>query len=1242
MTRSTDSLLQKLYGQLFPESWQPPGQVTIAHPVLDAIGSDDIITPLFAPLLLTGEASLTITGIAERPPPPTTTLSFSGQATLFGSIPASLAATFSVLNPTTLTLNLKITPTDATVPLAQLFSLKLLPFTAGSAPPPISFPGVGFDFDASTASLAIASSTVSSYLQDLFPGAPITDVELDLLTIFDHQSGLKNYRALLGGKIQLGGTTFELQLQLPIGLLNWSLSIRTTATSDKQFNTKQLPSNIASFVSAIPSLLLEAVEDNFQLSYLTIQFSLEPSPTIHELELNLATTRQWEIIPSLFTIKQGLSLTLSGRPGSYSGQIQGQARIGSSQTGFDTTVVVPVPIGSGDIQVEASPNISQKDIWNVLSDLFGIPAGSLPPSLNPDQGLTLSHIGLSIGTAPVSLTSIALELIYADAWHLPWVNEVYLQEGLSLAFQFENLNGLKLSYGEVKGTMVFGSNQVGAALIRGDLGWSLFITSDEVILPGISDLVSFTGGTTFEQLLPAGIQQTGNFTLQDLNLDLELSPFSLKTFGFYLAYSSTSPPWVIVPDFLTINEFSVLGQFDREPDGSHGFSGYVSGVVTIASLPILLVANKDTETAPWVFTGRIDGVFGIHLTSITSHFKIPDIIVDALPTGIDVTELEVSVTPQNGNFSVDVQVTIPGTWPFALLHFQTAGIAIDKSSEEVGIAVNAGVALGTGEHPPVIKITGLYEKNSEHPDGSWLFTGSLQPGSPLDLAYLLHTFISPTLPVPAITINQLELTANTATQQYTFAIGGTWTIDFSSIGLGQLTVAASADLLYNKAHNPTYAGSKLQGTIQDFHGLSLGVAVDIAAAGTPDSYVFTFMSVTATLQKQATTTTLRFTLGEESLGSILTLLIEAAVGRNVTLPKPWNALNSVSLNDFAFIYTLAKTEADRTVDVEARLDLNLGFADLDSIGLVYRPGNPSGKKVQVKVTGSFIGINIDHLDAFDNWYADDPDSAPQPPGEGTDFFELNLLALGQHVQLPSSAGTVEQSIADMRNGFTKSTFPPLPSQVAYSDEAGWLVGTQFTLIKMIELSIVFNDPTLYGLLINVIGGKFSGLKFEILYKRINDHTGVYYLDFTLPDYLRHLEFGEVSVTLPNVKIWVYSNGGFTLDVGFPYNQDFSQSTTVQVFPFIGHGGFYFGEIKDAPVPHLPAVTADPGGEFNPIIVFGLGLALGAGNTIEEGPLSAGLEVYVEGILEGVIAKYNSYATGEDERALGSFLDGEHY
>ncbi|HVI49189.1 MAG TPA: hypothetical protein VM802_30255 [Chitinophaga sp.] len=258
---------------------------------------------------------------------------------------------------------------------------------------------------------------------------------------------------------------------------------------------------------------------------------------------------------------------------------------------------------------------------------------------------------------------------------------------------------------------------------------------------------------------------------------------------------------------------------------------------------------------------------------------------------------------------------------------------------------------------------------------------------------------------------------------------------------------------------------------------------------------------------------------------------------------------------------------------------------------------------------------------------------PAVPGLGSQFFDLRFLGMGQHVAFtnPGDISNIQGAIDTMKKSFSDTngqpnSVPIKPNKqgsLYFDQNSHWLFGADFTVAKFYKMALIFNDPELYGLLISIdpTAAYFANLYFEILYKKVNDNIGVYQIDLQLPDVFRHLEFGEVSITLPNIGIKIYTNGNFYLDFGFPASiTDFSRSFTVQVFPFTGSGGFYFGWLSGATATNIPKTTC---GVFNPVIAFGLGLQLGVGKTIDEGILKAGLYLTAVGIFQGVIAIFHA-------------------
>ncbi len=404
----------------------------------------------------------------------------------------------------------------------------------------------------------------------------------------------------------------------------------------------------------------------------------------------------------------------------------------------------------------------------------------------------------------------------------------------------------------------------------------------------------------------------------------------------------------------------------------------------------------------------------------------------------------------------------------------------------------------------------------------------------------------------------------------------------------------------------------------------------IAAAG--QIYI---LGITLPASLVLSDTTKTFTIGPLSftLGDIITWMVNIIhPSWNYELPEPWNVLNSIGFKNMTIEFDME----NETVSLDTGLKADFGFISLDSVRLTYhkRTKGNNQQGVIFAMKGKFLGMDIEVT-------TDDPDLEDgemgwdlvngkpiEVPGAGEELFNLEYLGIGQHVGFRDTRRlkTIGDVITALENNFKPSADQTNPlakmNDLVFAENSGWLVGTKFTVLDTVTLSAIFNDPDLYGLRIELGGPKaqsLSGLQFEIMYKRITDTIGLYHIDLRLPDAIRQLEFGEVSVTIPEFVLDIYTNGNFKLDVGFPYNLSFTRSFSVEVFPFVGFGGFYFGYLQGATSDRVLAIGD---GTFNPVLEFGFGLSIGVGKTIEKGILRAGATLTVEGILEGVLAWFN--------------------
>ncbi|MFL6137132.1 MAG: LysM peptidoglycan-binding domain-containing protein [Frankiaceae bacterium] len=373
-------------------------------------------------------------------------------------------------------------------------------------------------------------------------------------------------------------------------------------------------------------------------------------------------------------------------------------------------------------------------------------------------------------------------------------------------------------------------------------------------------------------------------------------------------------------------------------------------------------------------------------------------------------------------------------------------------------------------------------------------------------------------------------------------------------------------------------------------------------------------------------------LVDTNLGKLLNHLVHLVDPTyDISLPSPWSKLLDISLD--ALVLRISDSDTARKVSLTYETSIDLGFVDITGISLIYDNVQGAGSTVEITLDASFLGVPFGDYQGKPTgrpglgWDAVNG-APPAVPNQGSKLFDLEYVGLGQHIAFDKSVDVstmakIMKALRDLAVPTQPGALPAFGGKgLVFDADSHWLIGAQFTVMDTVAISAIFNDPDLYGVLIQLSGEKakiFAGLSFEILYRKVTDSIGVYHIELKLPDAMRHLEFGEVSVTLPVVVLDIYTNGNFRIDFGFPKGLDFSNSFSIQVFPFVGYGGFYFALLDGSTSSRVPQIV---NGNWAPVIEFGVALSIGAGKTIDEGILSGGITVTVIGIVQGVLAWFN--------------------
>lgn len=702
-------------------------------------------------------------------------------------------------------------------------------------------------------------------------------------------------------------------------------------------------------------------------------------------------------------------------------------------------------------------------------------------------------------------------------------------------------------------------------------------------------------------------------------------------------------PWTVIPGLFTLEaiNFAFTINYVNEK--------YEPTAALTANIRILegdeqFTIVVDAQYPSYIITGFLEEESEIDLLALVKRF-LGERIAGSLPCeNLKVAVLTLLLDPKNSTFTFETVVTSDCSFNLGIAIFTLTQINFNftyVAGKTTGsfqaafwiVPPQPGVAVANLfiNEPPAGAVAMEVSAAYNGAEDGWSFRGGLANDGKIELRTIIGLYLPPAYQdfIPDVVINKLEAGFETGeSKSYDFAIGAEWTIGILNATIGAFVKISSALEDGNRKDEGEVQGFLRFGGNGDEGGLELKVTAKFNDAS--QVYVFEFLGWTATLSSTAKEKTLTFT-GNRSLGEMIEVLINAVIpGADIKLAAPWSVLNSIPLGSFKFVVTFSPEDSSpKSAGLTYSPNINLGFAQIDDIALEY---DVQSEKVMFKITkGRFLNETIGPANPLE-WDVKDPETTPAVPGEGSELFRLSFLGMGQHMAVADkTSGALEPVPASVFGAITQlnDAFADKNNRTLVFNEAtDWLIATRFTVLQAVDLGVVFYDPELYGLVISVTGSKaaeklpiFDGLVFEILYKKISDTIGMWQIDLTLPSYIRNLQFGAVSVTLPSMKVQIYTNGDFMIDLGFPENDDFSRSFSLQMLPFVGSGGLYFGVLSSETSGGVPKTSA---GNFSPVIAFGLGLRVGLGKDLDYGVLKAGMSVTVQGILEGIFAWYNPY------------------
>ncbi|NZD53596.1 hypothetical protein [Rhizobium leguminosarum] len=260
--------------------------------------------------------------------------------------------------------------------------------------------------------------------------------------------------------------------------------------------------------------------------------------------------------------------------------------------------------------------------------------------------------------------------------------------------------------------------------------------------------------------------------------------------------------------------------------------------------------------------------------------------------------------------------------------------------------------------------------------------------------------------------------------------------------------------------------------------------------------------------------------------------------------------------------------------------------------------------------------------------------------EGPKSFAIPLFAMGQRVDpfqvhAPNNVRGIVDAVATNLGDISKfkdelEKRPPdikkvtdfLVQKIHFAPERDWVAALRVEIAKIIGLDVVLRDADLYGAYFRFGPQSKPIFEVDIMYRKLSADLGVYAVDIIPPSAIRRIQLGAATVTLPIIHLDIYTDGGFNVDVGFPHNRNFERSFGVEIIPYTGAGGFYFGRLSGLGAKLTPQKLLE--GEpkykgifrYDPVTQLGFGARVGLGKRIDLAPFRAELSVTVYVFLEG--------------------------
>jgi hypothetical protein len=354
-----------------------------------------------------------------------------------------------------------------------------------------------------------------------------------------------------------------------------------------------------------------------------------------------------------------------------SGWIRGAFSLGQDSVLFAS---IPYPLDGGAWVIDSYPQLTLAngldDLTNLLQDGASF-TSHLPGGLAKVlQAFELSRLYVAVDPVQLALQRFMFEVSTTAPW--PLVPGVFELDKLSVQF---SVDGSGATTGAVQCQFALGQHGVVYVSFqryepKGD--WYFIVNSTVIALPSLGDLAQLANGTDLSAYLQASGLGKLAFLITDLNIGVTLGAQNkLTNLGFNLTLSDSAVheqpalDWVVIPDMLTLRNFSIGMQLDWNP----GLDANITGYFRLNTLNFAVKFGHGAQGDAFVGAYSPDAAAGGHSVEIASLIRsISPKIADLVPAGLNVAlddiflaYINVGARGKKFIFAIDIAVEIPLT-----------------------------------------------------------------------------------------------------------------------------------------------------------------------------------------------------------------------------------------------------------------------------------------------------------------------------------------------------------------------------------------------------------------------------------------------------------------------------------------------------------------------------------------------------------------------------------------------------